>query len=863
MSVSGTADQHVYCLALYGVRSSGKTCILSALSLPRLAHPDGLSCSWIENLPGHDLPDGDPESWETDDPYHIGWQWLSKQRKRMKEGEVPNPNPNRDPMRFMFDFGSPEHGTRHVELIDYSGELITASASELAAALREHMRECDGLLILAEPPRPGGNAKLLAEDLDKLGGAFRELLNERNDSAPRHNWPIALLFNKWDRCMAAGKNGDHRPIAQLRDFLGQSPTPPHASLLNTIRNAVGDNNVSCFPVSAFGAHCIRNDGAEVPLLHEGQLQSFALEDGFVWVARRCDELRVEQLETAARAASWWAFPQVVLGANGSDLGTETSAWKRWLRGVSTASGISYAWRLRRQFPKSGQLRNRVIRALRTFAVKFASQFAVLGVLLLVLLLAVETVGDGIRYRTIRANQENPSADVEELRRDEDWLEAYFCAPGFRHVVSNKIVVGRSDAHDALVGTRTRRDDSRWQTVIDAENAQTRVGLARKYLAAFPAGLHWSDAETIVADADRQEKELENADHLSKIKLKIDAVEAKAHAPLDGLHALAEEVAALPHPEARSQLIVDSQRELRNLITKKQAVIAEATKNAEWQAFKRTYESSMKSHNISEAAAHLDGRLPQDARFLKLCNDFARRAPAMIKNKVRDALKNRSWEAARASVRIMLEPNVAKRLPARDVKELQELGREIDHAEDRDLYKQILRYRPQCSDQVEAYLSRAPIKTMKAEVEQYQKYLNQMEGDLKLTLTLNAIRWDGKYYSTWYDYDNDVTVQLRGKTVISASGIESKPNARTGKIDTAVFKAKLNQRIAIDVSIVAKYGKVWTSTTSGGSGNWTGTPEQLRSGVTVDVKGDGFTNRATFSLAGIPEEPALPTEWKSR
>lgn len=189
-------DSHVYRLALYGVRSSGKTCILSALTLPRVAHPRAYSCQWIESVPGHPLPAGAPDTWTTEDPYHVGWRWLQAQRERLRRGELPVPNPNRaDAMRFLFDFGSRDRGTRHIELIDYSGELLTASASELARRLRDHMRLCDGLLILAEVPYPGRDSSLLAEDLEKLQGAFRLLLNER-DSGPRQPWPIALLFNK-------------------------------------------------------------------------------------------------------------------------------------------------------------------------------------------------------------------------------------------------------------------------------------------------------------------------------------------------------------------------------------------------------------------------------------------------------------------------------------------------------------------------------------------------------------------------------------------------------------------------------------------------------------------------------------------
>jgi hypothetical protein len=854
------AAQHVYRLALYGVRSSGKTCILSALSLPRVAHPDGLSCSWIENVPGHALPSGDPRLWQTDDPYHIGWQWLSEQREQLRAGALPAPNPNRDPMRFRFDFGSPDHGTRHVELIDYSGELITASASELAAILRDHMRKCDGLLILAEVPHPNGDHAPLVDDLEKLAGAFRELLNERGE-APRQEWPIAILFNKWDRRNSANSIG-HCAQSLLDEFLGQSPSPPHASLLNTIRNAVGHDNAFCFPVSAFGSHDFRDDGAEVPRLTDGRLQSFGLEDGFVWVAQRCDSLRVEQLEAAAQAASWWAFPQMFLGTTEANLAKETSAWKRWLRGASTASGISSAWGLRGRFPKGSQLHSRTIRALRQFALKFASQVAVFVLLLLTLVLVGETTLDGVTYRSILATKNDPAATVDQLEDGEAWLESYFTSPSFRHSISTQIILGRSEAHRLLVDFRTRRDGALWQTVLGAQNPQTKVSLARKYLMVFPTGLHHSKAEGLVAEAAQQEKELKNREHLNQVALKINAFEPKADAPLDSLHTLSEAVDAIPYPEARSPSISGRQKELRDQIADKQGQIAEAARQSEWQKFEQTYVSLMQSKNVSEAAKALDGRHPKDAELRELFDDFTKRAPVIIETKVQEAVKVRSWQLARESARIIADPNVARLLPAESIKKLQGLGREIDEAEDRDLYAQILRYKPQCSDQVEAYLSRAPLKTMKADVDAYGKYITTIKGPLNLTLALSGVAWHSKYCGKIYSYRSDINVDAKGTPLIAASGIKSKPNTTSANLGTGVITARLNETMTIDVSIVARYGVVWDWTMSGGKGTWTGTLDQLRSGVSIDLNGDDFTNKATFTLTGIPSEPPLPS-WRSR
>ena len=81
---------------------------------------------------------------------------------------------------------------------------------------------------------------------------------------------------------------------------------------------------------------------------------------------------------------------------------------------------------------------------------------------------------------------------------------------------------------------------------------------------------------------------------------------------------------------------------------------------------------------------------------------------------------------------------------------------------------------------------------------------------------------------------------------------------TGRIESFSYR-QLTERVAIEITITCKYGGITTSTMSGGSEKWEGTLGELRRGITIDAKGDGFTNRATFSTSGFPPEPKLP-EW---
>lgn len=861
---SARDDDTVYRLAFYGGPSSGKTCILSALSLSRIAHPEGLTCSWIENVPGHALPAGDPATLSTNNPYHHGREWLTEQRRLLKSGEPPAPNPNRaEPMRFRFDFGSRDHGTRRVELIDYSGELVTMSAGEFAAKLSEHMLTCDGLLVLAEVPFPGRDETPLTDDLEKLKSAFLLLLGNREDSR-KQEWPIALLFNKWDRRSEESLDASNRGQL-IDDFLNGSPQPPHASLVDTIRNAVGDDNYCCFPVSAFGSHEVRSDGMEVPRLRGTLLESRGLEDGFIWVVDRCDAMRVEGLEEAASSTSWWAFPQLLIGLSvrKSRMETKQSAWNRWGRGVSALSGVSTAWQLCQKFPKNSPLHSRTFGALRNLAGKTLSQFAVFAVSLILLTVGVEYVVDGYNYRNLVVTRDNPAATPEQLQQGEEWLADYFVSPAFRHWLSCSFRLDRSEAHRLLVSFRTRRDEEVWKTVTNAkENEQTYLALVNDYVKSFPAGLHHTKAQALIAHAKTQQLQEKNEEYLATIRLKIDSLPSTEAIELDILHEIFQGVGNLPHPDASSEQITDRQQELRTRISEKQEDVIRIIIEADWEEFKQSYYSLMQSLSIADAASALASRSPKDSNLELLVVDFTERAPAMIQEQVQSFIKKRSFGLARDTARLSGNQNVVSLLPPSAVKDLQKLEEKIDRAEDSDLYAQILRYKPQCMDQINVYLSGAPLKTMESEVRQYEDWIKKMNGPLKLTLSLTAIQWHEDYWATRVNYYNDVTVHVAGKPLIEASGVVSKANERSADLGEGTLEHRMNDTITIDVAVVARYGWISMSTMSGGSGSLKVTPNQLTSGITIPLYGSGFTNKATFALTGVPTEPALP-EWKIR
>ena len=99
-----------YHIALYGLSSSGKTCLLAALAMPRISHPLGYSCV--------DMP-------TTGKKYEAGKEWLEKAINKIKNGKLPKPNSNDGGESFIFNYKfSANHQRFDLELEDYAGELI-------------------------------------------------------------------------------------------------------------------------------------------------------------------------------------------------------------------------------------------------------------------------------------------------------------------------------------------------------------------------------------------------------------------------------------------------------------------------------------------------------------------------------------------------------------------------------------------------------------------------------------------------------------------------------------------------------------------------------------------------------------------
>ena len=859
-----TINKNAYKFALFGIARSGKTCILSALALPRVSNPKGFTCTWIEHVPGHEISTNSAEIINAEDPFVVGAKWLKESKELLKKGDIPQANPNHNIMRFLFEFGSKENGSISVELIDYSGELLVASGADLAIKLKQIMWNCDGLLVLAEVPKSGSESVTI-DALDDLSKAFATLAKER-DSGPKQEWPIALLFNKWDRRL---NNESITSIGQeaIDSFLLESPEPPHKSLVDKITNFIGNENIRCFPVSAFGSHNINQEGKEVPKTNGQMLKTINLEDGFIWLVERSDTLKVKMLLEASEKTSWWMTQQLIFGARPDFNVAQSSAIKNWFCGISASKGIDAAWNISHKLPDKSEIKEKTNKILRLFRLKALAQLA--SFLLMIILSAefLEIGYDGVIYREIRARRENPATDGEILKKDEKWLANYFASPNYRHFLSRIWVLTKNQANMKANEWASNRQKKLQEIVIETEKKGDPgpIKKAEENLAKdFP---EHPIAPKVAADKEKAKKEercKENENYLVGLETKIGLTPTNIGSEKK-FSEFVVEISKLPYDEDTTTDHKMKQKELRDLVTSKLTLITILIEKEKLEKFIQEYNTLINNGNIVDAAKHLvsSGELGSSSKssIETLKENFKSKAPDIIIKNVTSVLNNQRYDDARNKLNIIQDLNLNTLLTDEQIKSLKMIYGEINISEDKHLYAQLVTHKNIST--IENYLTKAPLKTMKKEAQEYKSYLGKLMGEIEVSIDCKRIDWGTKFYSWRYYYYNNVEVFVNGEKIISKNKIDSVPNT-SSSVGEATTKISLDKNIEITVKIITLYGsfEFWQGKMDGGKGSWSGTAFELQSSKTIDLVPDdnAFRNKATIILNGIPIEPSLP-EWK--
>ncbi len=838
-------DRKTYRFAVYGRAASGKTCILAALAMKCVAHSSKFTSTWILEPVDTPRPQGAPETWDVKDPasaFHLGKIWLEKAIERLSLGELPPPNPNRaEPLRYLYHFTTPSYRTYPVELIDYSGELIDPAIShdEMAKRLREHLSTMDGLLVLAEVPRSAGEeSQPLTGELLKLEQAFAILKNE-NREGPTLDIPLALLINKWDRRSPLRYTTPENEYLELHRFLETKPEPPHKALVDALKYSVTRENFQIFPVSAFGEHELARSGTDDAIIERPKLvsplQSFGLEDGFIWAAQRRDTIDINRFIEQVSEKSGWCF-----------LKNATILLSLPL--------ISTGRTLVKRFPRNSAERKRIKHALKQYFLTITANALCFLAILFSIFSGGEGIYDNFRYRSILSAKSDPQATLQILKNDEDWLASYYRAPFYRHVISRLLIMDSNEAMATLRSFRDRREEMLWRPVEETSDDLVRVELARKYLQQFGEnGIYTDLANSIITKSAQAKKYLENQIYLTNIATAFEAALLKGSQSEEELANLYQQLRTLPFSDAVPADLYGQQKKILARIATERIKLAKDKGKEKWLINRDQYLEAMREGDIVLAVEFLDRMLRQTVareETAKLSVDFQKRAVSEFKKNINEKSRKKLWDQARNILQRALDNQaLVKQLGAQQLKQLQNLHDQLDIGEDRELYTQMVKYKDQ--EHITQYLKYAPLQKMARSASRYQQYLNRLSNPLDLKLVLDNISWGRGCRNS------DLFVAFNGKTIIEKAGFRPPKGGVSSQLGSTRFRAKLS-----DIATV--YAKVTCSTfwsKNTGEVNWEGAVGTLHGRrLKLDSK-DSTDSSITFTLSGLPDEPLLPV-WGS-
>ena len=838
-----TRPSKLYRIGVCGGSGSGKTCLLTALSMARIAHPDGLACTWLPLPPG--LTGADAIA------YRDGRTWLDTCRNELKSGRKPEPN---DPkatifprFRYQFTVTQPRPHTYVVELIDYSGELLNPmfSAAERATSLRRHLGEVDAFLVLAEAPKPGQEKGKLFEEFTLLQQAFALLRQERSGE-PVLRMPLALLMNKWDRRHPEGGSQTERE-EQVKQFLELPEQPPHVSLKNALQAAVAEQCFHVFALSAFGRSRTgsitdvegrTSENVELPPL-ETPLPSFGLEEPFIWAAARRDALDLVDLHEQGNSLAF-ASPWPWLLTNGVAF---WSSWKVWTK----------ARELARRFPRSHVPEAARKTRRRALSITVLRSIAA-SILLFAALLGIEGLVDGVKNRQVAGHLHAPDRTMEQFAEDEGWLEGYATAPAFLHLLARAFVLSRVDARELQEQFHDRRESVLWSQVEKANpDPEGKELPADEYLKAIPNGKHTNEARAIVQRASDGRKRRANQDYIAAVKRELGEQLTMPRPDPVRLRALDDRLPKLPHPFHETPEDFAVRKKLADDIGAARVIVGGLNTKAK-------YEEMMASGRVREAAKILvdaqeqERKLSDQERKLleqerkTLLAGFPARAMTRLEEESQRYRAEQRWRDATESIaRATEDTNVIKLLGAEQLKKLGQMARATKIDEDRDLYEQLRRYKD--LQHAQRYLEASPLKTMAREAKAYQEYILSQSEKLPLTLNLSKIEWG----NAW-DRKTNYTVYVGDKEVM-----DGKVNAATDKVNKDVDKADIQHRLDETITLKVEVKHIGTlKNTEYGSPSKDVKVRDIGQGVRLELDGKSPSSYVYFELSGVPREPGLPS-----
>ena len=789
---------YYYRFGLYGSTASGKTTLLTALSLRDTPSPEGYTAIWRR-----DLHKGKPAA-EAAEPI------FEQAREALQNGKAVDPTRVADKqLMYFFEFADPERGHFIAEITDFSGELFgNLSQSELRDALQQHLREMDGIVILAPMLRDAGDSSEKAayvSEIRSLREAFAELYDEKRlDKQGMGSNPVVLLMTKWDHQSDLTGSPDAES-AKLTEFLENTEEPPpQVVFYQGLKNKVPQEDLGVYPVSALGPSQLITDeqGREVEVPKTTYpLRSFGIEAPFIWLVRRTDHLALQEFNERHQ--------QLTAG-----LKTFFPPWPRPV-GRHLAQGKALFHRFREDSEPAQKLQTELGRARKAWLARTAT----LGVLFILGVVLVDMAWMASQRYPLRAESTAPDATAEDVQAYRTWLGDYADSrvPRFAH-----LVFPPGAAREERNGLLAEAEEACWQRTQQAEALSDQANQARVCLERFPQGEHQQQLQQI-------------QDEWASVRRQ--QVDKQAWAQVEAASTLSE--------KARyAEAYLDKTQNFGTHTKEASAIIARYQSRQDWQSFRAAYDRHMERGRLAEAARLLDGRAESSDKLQNLKSNFKTRAPKRMDEQIRSYIADQRWEDGQQALARYRQMPAAFRTPAMQT-ELDTLQQALREAWDRTLYANI-QARPSRS-RLNEYLNTAPLQSMETEVQAFLGYLETVRGTLDPTIQITRIDWGANYKNT--DIRFAVDDRSRDKRVVA-----KKKEPLRNVIRIKLYNKRLRDTVELNISLIEDH---LFGETEFGRTQRRISLEQLARPFSLTFDDDDKITRVWIHITNLPDTPKLP------
>jgi hypothetical protein len=475
---------HNKLIAVIGNKSSGKTCIFTALAMLKTTNNKKYSCALVrnpkisdqliarirENKFFNDVNTPAVDSASKNDTKTNACILTNKHiddaAAQVLAGELPEANKALDKRVYSYELSAPNRVRRFISLIDYSGETLNTGLDfKDHKYLIELFNQANAIVILLPVPAPNGSNKEFIEEAAQIEKSLRLIENDQKKIGARFKTPVILMFTKSDKFITT--NDKTLPSnAELVKRIVASEKKILKSMIQALETMTEPGNFKIYATSALGI-CNENDRP----LNVNPLEPISLVEPFAWAAEKSAQKNYLELQKSFQKNPWYRFYTFPF-------------FRKDLTKPASETMM--------QFPeKSEEFKIAANIYKKSLAAK-ATNFITATLIIFAAILLAEFQVDIIRFRAIKAKTINFTQSVK-------WLRNYATSSSFRHIVSRRLFLDGTQAREMAEDLIRKHEEQKWNAVMTADSIDMKAVCAKNYLKTFREGKYTVEASEILID----------------------------------------------------------------------------------------------------------------------------------------------------------------------------------------------------------------------------------------------------------------------------------------------------------------------------------------------------------------------------